>query len=108
MSTSPTVENIKRYQDLTTWLQNPKHLYIGRDMSWVKHGANASKWQNPYTVAKFGRSTSINKYKTYIRATPSLFNSLYELEDKVLGCWCSPQPCHGHALVELYNNKHSM
>ena len=27
--------------------------------------------------------------------------SLDELKDKVLGCWCHPELCHGDVLVEL-------
>ena len=26
-----------------------------------------------------------------------------ELDGKVLGCWCHPQPCHGHTLIQLIN-----
>ena len=25
-----------------------------------------------------------------------------ELTGKILGCWCNPEPCHGHVLVKLY------
>jgi len=30
-----------------------------------------------------------------------LIDSLPELKDKVLGCWCAPEPCHGDVLKEL-------
>ena len=38
-----------------------------------------------------------------MRDNPLLYNSLMELDGKVLGCWCEPSPCHGHALVQLIN-----
>jgi hypothetical protein len=77
-------------------------IYIGRP----------SKWGNPYTHIKdkntkaeyivSTRKESIEKYKEYILNTPELLNSLYELKDKVLGCWCKPnKKCHGDILVEL-------
>ena len=33
--------------------------------------------------------------------TPELLHALHELEGKELGCWCAPDPCHGHELVRL-------
>ncbi|MHB8407806.1 MAG: DUF4326 domain-containing protein [Acidiferrobacterales bacterium] len=30
-------------------------------------------------------------------------SALGELRGKVLGCWCSPQACHGDVLEELAN-----
>lgn len=74
-------------------------VYIGRP----------SKWGNPYshlenTLADFQvntREEAIEKYREWIRDQSHLLNSLFELKDKVLGCWCSPKPCHGDVLIEL-------
>jgi hypothetical protein len=33
-----------------------------------------------------------------------LINQIHELKDKILGCWCKPDPCHGDFLVELANS----
>jgi len=76
-------------------------IYIGRP----------SIWGNPYshkegTLAKFKVSTledSIIKYKEYILNNKLLMSKLPELKNKILGCWCSPNPCHGDILVELVN-----
>jgi hypothetical protein len=27
--------------------------------------------------------------------------ALLNLKDKNLGCWCSPEPCHGDVLIKL-------
>ena len=38
--------------------------------------------------------------------TSQLWNSLNNLENKVLGCWCEPsQPCHADVLIKLFNEK---
>ena len=71
-------------------------IYIGRP----------SKWGNPFEVGKDGtRKEVIEKYKKYILSNKKLLNSLYELEEKTLGCWCKPKPCHGDVLVDLINKK---
>jgi hypothetical protein len=59
-----SVENIKvehlrkkGFQSLEKWLENPNHVYIGREMSFYVVGAKKSKWTNrsPCTKRKFGR-----------------------------------------------------
>ena len=76
-------------------------VYIGR----------GSKWGNPFshkkgTQAKFvvgSREEAIEKYREYILSQQDLIDSLPELKDKVLGCWCAPKSCHGDVLIELVN-----
>ncbi len=79
--------------------QAPFDVYIGRP----------SKWGNPFshrpgTLAKYrvkDRAEAIEKYRKWVTAQPELMSALSELQNKVLGCWCSPQACHGDVLVEL-------
>ena len=67
-------------------------VYIGRPQ----------KWGNPFSIGKDGtREDVIEKYEKWIRNTPRLLNDLSELKGKTLGCWCSPQPCHGDILIKL-------
>lgn len=69
-------------------------VYIGRP----------SKWGNPFTIGKDGsRSEVIAKYETFLRNSPELLQDVPSLKGKVLGCWCSPRPCHGDILVRLAN-----
>lgn len=71
-------------------------VYIGRP----------SKWGNPYTIGRDGtREEVIEKYYLYLLERPALMKALPELKDKTLGCWCSPQACHGDILVELVKEK---
>jgi hypothetical protein len=75
-------------------------VYIGRP----------SKWGNPYSegtsrYAKFrvaSREEAIRKYEEYIRSRPDLMLAAKRyLKGKVLGCWCSPLPCHGDVLARI-------
>lgn len=80
---------------------SPDHVYIGRNMSHYVPGAVGSKWANPFKVDKYGREGCLKQYEEYVRSTPALINSIDELRGKVLGCWCAPEPCHGHVLIKL-------
>lgn len=69
-------------------------VYIGRP----------SKWGNPFEIGKDGtRAEVIEKYRAWILTQPNLLSDLGELKGKILGCWCSPLPCHGDVLIELIN-----
>lgn len=73
-------------------------IYIGRP----------SKWGNPFThlesdIAKYkvgSRIESIQKYADWI-VGKEIYDEIYELENKVLGCFCEPNICHGTVLAEL-------
>lgn len=67
-------------------------IYIGRP----------SPWGNPYIIGKDGtRERVIAKYRTWLLTQPGLLAQLPALRGKILGCWCSPRPCHGDVLAEL-------
>lgn len=78
-------------------------VYIGRP----------SKWGNPFSHIKgksaaiyltTTREEAIQKYEEWIKTQPDLMAALPELKGKVLGCWCSPKPCHGDILITLTKN----
>jgi len=57
---------------------------------------------NPFTIGKDGtREEVVEKYREWIKTQHHLMNSLNELKDKVLGCFCHPKSCHGDVLIEL-------
>lgn len=97
--------NLKKigYRDLEHWLENPNHIYIGRNMVFYVPGSVKSKWANPFNVKKYGRDKCLELYREHI-LNSDLKNQLPELKGKVLGCWCCPDPCHGDILVELLKN----
>ena len=62
---------------------------------------------NPYTkyLKKLGRDKVIEMYRDYIMNKPELLRLIpIELKDKVLGCWCKPEKCHGDILAEIAHN----
>ena len=76
-------------------------VYIGRP----------SKWGNPFShldgKGQFkvsNREEAVIKYREWIMKS-DLLNDLHELENKILGCWCKPQLCHGDVLAGLINQK---
>lgn len=93
------------YKNLEEWLLDPNHIYIGRNMSFAVKGAVGSKWQNPFKVKDYGLDKCLELYEKHIRTNPILWNSLNELQDKELGCWCFPKKCHGDILIKLVNEK---
>lgn len=81
--------------------------------------ARPSKWGNPYThiadretLAEFvvsSREEALQKYREYLLGNKELMDSILELDNKVLGCWCIkdsnnppyPYVCHGQIILEI-------
>ena len=71
-------------------------IYIGR----------GSIWGNPFPINEHqDRDTVVKKYETYIRSRADLLAQLHTLKGKRLGCYCSPQACHGDVLVKLIKER---
>ena len=73
-----------------------KHdVYIGRP----------GPWGNPFRLADDSpesRAKAIEQYEAWIRGRPELMAEARRLlRGKVLGCWCSPKPCHGDVLARI-------
>lgn len=75
----------------------PFDVYIGRP----------SKWGNPFAIGQHGnREQVISQFKAYLNRSPMLMKDAQrELKGKVLGCYCSPEACHGHILAEYANKE---
>lgn len=74
--------------------REPYDVYIGRP----------SKWGNPFVLGIDGdREQCIEQYREWLTTQPELITAILrgELDGKVLGCWCSPRPCHGDVLADL-------
>ena len=81
----------------------PKVVHCKREQYDVYIG-RPSQWGNPFVIGKDGtRAQVIKKYEQWIQTQPALLAALPELKGKVLGCWCSPNACHGDVLVKLAN-----
>ena len=92
---------MKSFQE---WINQPNHLYIGRDMTYYIRGAVGSKWRNTFTVKKYGLEKSLELYEKRVRSTPELIEAIGELEGMELGCWCKPDQCHGDVLIKIFND----
>lgn len=71
-------------------------IYIGR----------GSKWGNPFQMKNWSdeeRDRVCDEYEKWFWEQEHLINSLPELEDKVLGCFCKPKRCHGDFLAKVAN-----
>jgi hypothetical protein len=78
------------------WRTNPDYVYIGR----------GSKWGNPFKIGESStRDDVIYLYKKWILCQESLINELFELDGKILVCYCKPLACHGDVLVDLLHQK---
>lgn len=59
-------------------------------------------WGNPFRVGVHGaRGECVDRYRDWVLQSPEHRRRLPELRDKVLGCWCSPERCHGDVLAWL-------
>lgn len=106
------VDNIRpQYDNLREWMQDPQNVYIGRArivfIDGKRYPAEDSPWANPYKIdVKHPRDKVLKKYKKYIKEkleSPLAVQELFKLRGKKLGCWCSPEPCHGDILINLLN-----
>ena len=86
------VSNIKLDHNLIAWAKkNGRYVYIGRP----------GRWGNPYPIREgCDRTQCIEKYRQYFTRKSELHQKLEALQGKVLGCFCHPEPCHGHELVK--------
>ena len=76
--------------------KSPYDIYIGR----------GSPWGNPYVIGKDGnREEVIAKFKEYAIVKGIDIRAKRELKGKILGCFCSPLPCHGDILAEWANEE---
>lgn len=110
-----------RYNNLGEWMSDQRNTYIGRRgiilINSRRFPEKDSIWHNPFKVDKDGDlQTVLNKYYEYITAKiirENLFEELFKLKGKCLGCWCvgkdivrlsnPPWKCHGQILLYLIN-----
>ena len=84
-------------------------IYIGRANAY--RSLSASKWANPFIMKNESeRARVLEEYRKYILRNKKLYNSLGELKNKKLACWCydenNPKKvCHGTVLISLLNER---
>jgi hypothetical protein len=102
-----------QYKNLQEWVKDPNNVYIGRAgvvfIDGCRYPKIESKFANPFKIGKDGdRNEVIKKYKKHITKKLEkdvlLRNELSSMKGKNLGCWCSPEYCHGNVLLELIDD----
>lgn len=80
-------------------------VYIGRGSKWGNPFSHLDNSKALYKVAT--RNEAIEQYEKWIRFGDGkyLLDDLYELENKILGCYCYPKKCHGEVLLKLLKEK---
>jgi hypothetical protein len=75
-----------------------------------------SEWGNPFKLENHERDSSLCLYREWVvtgrnpitggkRSQGPLLWKIGELEGKTLGCWCSPEACHGDVLSDLLRDR---
>lgn len=64
---------------------------------------------NPFVLGgAMTRDLAISEFERWTRTQPAVLARIKALpEDAVLGCWCSPRPCHGDVIVKLWKEMHA-
>lgn len=80
------------------WVNEPgKTIYIGR----------GSPWGNPYRLTENTRKERhlrINQFKVdFLADEAKVAEAKRILKGANLLCFCDPEPCHGHFLLDLVN-----
>ena len=85
-------------------LKKTYDVYIGRGK--CPRTGKQGEFGNPFSIGKHGnRQDVIRKYEEWVRSNPKMMERIKnELKDKVLGCWCSPEACHGDVLIRIAND----
>ena len=65
-----------------------------------------TQFGNPYDYRKLGitREESVLKYKEWFYKrlqNKNFHDAVLSLRNKKLGCWCVPDLCHGHVIIEF-------
>ena len=72
--------------------REPYDVYIGRP----------SIFGNPFRIGRDGtREEVIAKYAAWVKTQPQIMAQVPSLRGKRLGCYCSPDACHGDVLARL-------
>ena len=94
--------NLYTIADKQQWIRNKNNVYIGRGTKDLP----ASKWGNPHKLrGTNNRPKVVQQYSEYFSQNKELVNSVIQLKGKTLGCWCSPEQCHGEILHKAAGNQ---
>lgn len=92
------------YDNLEHWLEDPDHVYVGRNMVYVA-GARQHEFANRFGVNKYGRDECLRKYEAWLVEViqdPEVKARFESLRNKTLGCWCgASEACHTDVIIRM-------
>ena len=94
------------YNSFLEWASDPKHVYVGRNMTVYVPGTVASPLANPYSAKQFGRRECVEKYIELLKRSPDMIEKIRQMKQAgvtEIGCWCAPELCHGDIIAALIN-----
>ena len=99
MIENPQLVNLNNVDSLEEWLQNPDHIYIGRHCWKTRHYKHLIKFDfgNPYRYSD--RRLAVINYLQDIVINKKFIEDIAYLSERALGCWCTPDFCHGDILM---------
>ena len=83
---------------------------ITKDSDYDVYIGRPSKWGNPFRLTDYAndRQLIVKKYYEWFHA-PKQWKlrdaAKRELNGKRLGCYCTPDACHGHVLADFLNER---
>lgn len=104
------VKNIRpKYSNLKEWCQDPDNVYIGRGrivfIDGVRYPPTDSIFANPFKLKDcVSIDECLTKYEIHLRRllkSARIRSQFLQLKDKNLGCWCTPDRCHGDVILRL-------
>ncbi len=82
------------------WKKEPYDVFVGRPTIYGNPFSHKDGTRARFKVAS--REEAISRYEEWLRSQPGLVRLVrQELRGKVLGCWCSPLPCHAEVLARI-------
>jgi hypothetical protein len=95
------------FMSFKDWIDVPSHEYIGPNVHKYTRNFNRypSLWVNPFYnhFNRYSGEEGNRLFEFFIRHNPALKECIPQLENKVMGCWCTDaRDCHGEILIKLY------
>ena len=97
----PILINLHQIKDKMNWV-SMGNVYIGRDNKILK-----SIWGNPFKLINNDleeRIESVLKYYIHVSHSDLFFKLDQLCYANYIGCWCTPELCHGDILLFLLKN----
>lgn len=92
------------YNSLEHWLENPQHVYVGRNVVYVARAMH-HEFSNKFSVKKYGRDECLRMYEVWlieVLQDNEVRTRFENLRGKTLGCWCGVgDACHADVIIRL-------